>query len=151
MRQLTELLIKEIGLEVNENGYIIDQDYDNELIINGKKLRYCFNNVLKINPVKEIEFNPLQNSKLMYKLFLYYLEKLNMYDDRYFPTFYSIPGKGNNYGKFSMCAKENNGYIFESKYYYNECLRYLDLILTIGGYTDIDFSQYDIVNEMRVI
>lgn len=150
MKELTELLIKEIGLDVDKNGFIIDQDYGNQIIINGKKLKYCIDNVLRINPVKEIEFNPMKNSKLMYKLFLYYLEKLNEYEDRYFPTFYSIPGKNNNYGKFSMCATENNGYTYETRYYYNECLRYLELILIIGGYTNIDFSNYD-YNEMKAM
>lgn len=139
-------LKNELGLDFLQNGEIYDQDYNNILKFNGKSLKVPINGRLSINPKYEIEFNPLNNPKLMGRLFEYYLQKLNQVDGRYILIYYYVSDPIVN-GRMAIEVKEGDT-VYRSKYYYNECLRLLDIILTLGGYTNIDYTIYD---ERRIL
>lgn len=139
MDVLNEKIMKEIGLNVNSNNYIIDQDNGNEIKMNGK---YLISERGKTN-IKDnsIIFDPRSNKKQMLNLFSYYTDKLNEEDGRSISVFYPSNNKD---GSGIITLIDDNNEKMDSNNYNNDCLKYADLIFQLSGDTNVDLSEYDV-------
>ena len=133
---LVNKLMQEIGLDVNDNNCIIDQDNGNLLQFNGKNLKYNTDRFSKA----DVPFDPIQNVKLMSHLFSYFTGKLNDEDGRYINIYYPVDIPNSKKGVIEL--KENNNTI-RSNPYYNDSLKYADLIFKLSGEENVDLNEYD--------
>ncbi|MGL5751123.1 MAG: hypothetical protein ACRCXT_11385 [Paraclostridium sp.] len=130
-------LLKEIGLAVDADHNIIDLDYGNQLFMHGKNIKVIVNGVIPVITQHDILFDPINNPKLMNLIFNYHIQKLQSMEGMYFSVFYPV------YDEMKARLEiKGDEYTYSSKYYYNECLRYIDLIFQIRG-DDIDLSVID--------
>lgn len=138
MNELNIRIMKEIGLEINDHNYIIDQDNGTELMMNGK---YLISERGKTN-VRDnsIIFDPKNNKKQMVNLFSYYTNKISEEDGVEISVFYPSINKD---GSGSITLVDDNNDEIKSKNYYNDCLKYADLIFQLSGDTNVDLSEYD--------
>lgn len=140
--ELVNKLMQEIGLDIDNNNYIIDQDNGNQIKFNGKNLKYNSDQNNNRRNSNEILFNPIENPKLMNNLFSYYTDKINQEDGRYVNIYYPLDS-GDNSGKGKIELKEDTNDTLQSNNYYNDCLKYADLIFQLGGDTNVDLTEYD--------
>lgn len=124
-KDLSDTIMREIGLDVDINMCIVDQDTGIPLEYNGKKIVYQGN-----RSKTSIPFDPLNNTKMMSHLFSYYTEKVSEEDGRYFSVYYQVKDSDT---KSHMEVKEDNGNIIKSEPYANDTIKYTDLILKING------------------
>lgn len=136
--ELTEKLMQEIGLEIDSNHCIVDQDNGSRLQFNGKNLKYIEDGIRTGR--NDLEFNPVENSKLMNHLFSYYTNKIHQEDGRYINIYYPVECAENK-GFIELKDGDNN--IMRSGEYYNDSLKYADLIFQLNGEEDVDLSEYD--------
>ena len=146
-------LFSEIGLSVNHDYYIFDQD-------TGIVLKYK-DQYIKMNfrgdtyPGKnDIVFDPSTNYNLMVVLFGYYIDKelANGNDIGYIADFKEeennkvfIP-KGERF-KQRLVIRTKRGDI-KTDYFYNLYLAYIQAIFIISGDNDFDLSNFDILPEV---
>ena len=136
--RITQIIMHEIGLDVDKNNNIVDQDNGQPIHFNGKELKYNLGEKKLRIGRNDVEFDPIENTKIMSHLFSYYLDKKNEEDGTYFPVYFSV---SNPDGKSSLEIKGDN--TFKSKYYKNESLKYADAILRINGNEYTDLSSID--------
>lgn len=139
MNDLEYQLLLTIGLSVDTNHNIIDQDYGTIVYLNGKNIKAKRGSVEPFIRKTDIYFDPLNNMKLMRSLFQYFINKINDLDNRYFSVFFPVYGDN---GLVSVEIKSETE-SFKSDYFYNESLRYIDLIFKISGYDHINLKPYD--------
>lgn len=137
--ELTKLILMEIGLELDQNENIIDQDTGEILYYDGKPMKFSFRPFCEVNENYSVYFNPMSNYKLMSMMFSYFLEKITMVQGLYFPVFY--PTKDEETLKTSLSVKNDN-LLISTRFYSNILLAYLELICKIN-YKDGDFSEFD--------
>lgn len=139
--------INELGLDVDNNGFIIDVMTNTRFRFNGLDIIANINpNDIKYPGTEQINLDLLHNIKLVGTLFAYYLKRkeaegmpiLSYFDDR------QIQPNGLTY--WAVTVKFDPTHSITSKYYYNRCLRYLDLIFTMEG-DDVDLSNFDVLIE----
>ncbi len=135
---VNKMIMDEIGLEIGPEDLIIDQDFTQLLTVSGKNLKFMRNNKTR-HEKNIIEFNPSENVKVMVHLFSYYLNKKNLEDGTYFPIYFPVLGSD---GKTSALEIKGD-IIIKSKYYKNESLKYLDIIMHINGEENVDLSYLD--------
>lgn len=130
-------VMQEIGLEVDSNGNVIDQDSRNLIQFKSKNIK-CTN-----IGRDDIPFNPLENASLMSKLFSYYVDKLDKEDGRYVSVYY--PNARDKGEKGYIELKEGTN-VIKSGTYYNDSIKYAELMITLNGNTKVDFSELDSEN-----
>ncbi len=127
-------LMNEIGLEIDCDKNLTDQDTLNPIQLNGKNLKYSLSDNNIIITKNDILFDPFNDPKMMLHIFGYFLNKISRIDNVRFTTFYPV------------MADDNKGYIelkgssgtFKSKCYHNDSLKYFDLIKQINGHDNVD-------------
>lgn len=146
-------LFLEIGLSVNMDQYIYDQDTGIILKFKDKQIKMGFNNNVYAGN-NDIVFDPSTNYNLMVTLFGYYIEKeaANDNDIGYIAQFTEeeagkvfVP-KGERF-KQRVVIRTKNGDIYTS-YFYNLYLAYIEAIFIISGSTNYDLSNFDILPEV---
>lgn len=139
-------LLNEIGLSIDNDNNLIDQDNNGQRIYFGGKLIKC-----SIDPNKPVYnsevstvFDPVDNMKLMTTILAYYLEKERVLGE-YYPITYSFNDR-DKLGPSSISVKiqtgDNNIIEVTSNLYYNKCLKISDVILRMGGQY-CDLSNFD--------
>lgn len=139
MNDLEYQLLLTIGLSVDANHNLIDQDYGTIVYLNGKNIKVKRGPVEPFIRKTDIYFDPLNNMKLMRSLFQYFINKIHDLDNRYFSVFFPVYGDN---GAIAIEIKSETE-SFKSDYFHNESLRYMDLIFKISGYDHINLKQYD--------
>lgn len=152
-REMYYNLFLEIGLSINNDQYIYDQDTGIILKFKDKQIKMSFiNNVYAGN--NDIVFDPSTNYNLIVTLFGYYIEKeaANGNDIGYIAHFSEeeagkvfIP-KGERF-KQRLVIRTKNGDI-NTEGYYNLYLAYIEAIFIISGNTGYDLSNFDILPEV---
>lgn len=131
-----EKVLQEIGLEVDEDGRLIDDETGSSIMFKGKLLKV--NNVGK----NDILYDPLENPAMMGKLFTYFLNKNEKETGVGTRTF----GYGNSNKKdksYIELKKEDNS-VVRSKSYYNDSLKYAEIIFKMNSdIYDEDLSPLD--------
>ena len=137
-------LINEIGLSINENNSLFDQDNGQLIYFGGKEIKCSVN---PLYPVYASEvatvFDPFDDIKLMTTILAYYLEKERLMGDIY-PITYSFNDR-DRLGPSNMSVKIQTANGMEevtSNFYYNKCLKISDTILRMGGQF-CDLSNFD--------
>lgn len=75
-KTINNILIQKIGLELDENSHLVDQDTGQPLHFNGKAIKYNYTNINRLAK-NEVEFDPLNNTSMANYLCGYYIEKMN--------------------------------------------------------------------------
>ena len=139
-------LLNEIGLSIDNNNTLIDQDNNGERIYFGGKLIKCSldPNRPVYNSEIAIVFDPVDDIRLMTTILAYYLEKERVLGESY-PIAYGFNNKDKQ-GPSTISVKiqtHDRGIIeVTSNLYYNKCLVISDVILRMGGqYSDL--SNFD--------
>lgn len=154
IKNIINQLFNEIGIAVDVEYRIIDQDFFKPLQINGKILKFGFTNEVDINPAYEIVFDPINDTKHTQMIFNYYLNKLKILGEisgyRYIPILDQVTNKiyinldiyNNEISpKANIISQMQNIKNYTSHKYKLETLGYLDLIININN----DFNKDAII------
>lgn len=104
-----QLINNKIGLFINNNNEIVDQDTLIPLLYKGKKLKVSNT----INPRKEVSYNPVYDENMLRYLLFYYLQKLEVFNNQYYPINYPIYDKDG----LGFALKNSEGKLTQSKLY----------------------------------
>lgn len=142
--ELNDLVIREIGLELDSQYNIIDQDTGSQLQINGKLIKYYFGTELKqgdpgyYNNNDKI-FDCVHDPYLMNFLVSYYIEKIKQEEpDLYIYSYHPVLDKITN--RSALEFKGNFNAI--TRFYSNECLKFIEGLFLLSG-DSLDLSEYD--------
>lgn len=134
-RKLNDFIIREAGLELDENNHIIDQDTGMPIIIKDKMVKYNNTNISRLTS-NEIEFDPLNNPLLASEICANYINKLQEEGELNILT-YGISNKERNTPGRAICIADDKIY---SNEYILDSLKYIDLIATIND-TDTNSKE----------
>lgn len=156
LEDLVFALINEIGLGIDQTGLVYDADNGQPLLLNGRQIRASVDANHPIYPNDMyIVLDPVFDNKVMSFLFGYYLKKeeamgdlnpLSISEDFEPIPFYN-KGEGIKTRKSRVSVVLLSKPIISSLYYYQKGLKYTDLILRLGGRTDIDLRLFDSLPE----
>lgn len=147
-------LFLEIGLSINANGYIFDQQTGIVLKYKEHFMKCTFNNEPIYAGKNDIVFDPVNNYQLMELLLGYYLEKeeANGNDHQFIAHFRddevkrTEANKGERF-KQRIILRTKCGDIC-TQYYYNLYLAYSEAIFLLAGSDEYDLSNFDILPEV---
>ena len=130
--EINTIIMQELGLEVGLGIKITDQDTGDAIRFRGKDVVApgFFNG-------RSVEFDPINNPKMMNSLFNRFLESHSEESDTYVSTFYPI--ESSNCIECRMSDQTS----IRSKSYDRECLKYADIIIQLNGGRSSDLSKYD--------
>lgn len=138
-------LFLELGLAVNENGYLYDIDNNIVLKFKDKYIKAAMTRVPVYPGAFDIVFDPSQNYMLMVYMMGYYIDKeVNNENKIGFIAQYIDEDKSTEDKLQRVVVKTRNGNIC-SRYYHNIFLAYIDIIFILSGNTSLDLSNFDIV------
>lgn len=140
-------LMTEIGLEIDSEMRVVDQDDGNVIMFKGKSLKVSLNEYKQpFIGRNDILFDPITNFKVMSNLFSYFIHKTSITEGRYFNIFYPVNLAD---GRTYIEIKEDNQ-VIRSGSYNNPCIAYIDLVFRINGEA-YDLSMYDVPLEQLQI
>ena len=138
-------LINEIGLSINGNNSLFDQDTGQVIYFGGKEIKCSINPNIPVYPSDiAVVFDPINDMKLMTTILGYYFEKERVMGE-YYPITYSFNDRDKKKPSSIMVKLQTNdrGIIeINSGAYNNKCLKLSDIILRMGG-QDCDLSNFD--------
>lgn len=136
---LNKKIMLEIGLDQDDNMRLIDQDFGFELKAPDGRYFIAPNNRSNIN---SMEFNPAMNGAQAEYLFRYFGNKMALLDE--YPrisTYFTQETNSNGMGYVEIVTEDNQR--LRSENYVNESLRYLDIMMKMNGYDEVNLSEYD--------
>ena len=138
--EVNNIIMQELGLEVGIGNRVIDQDTGSAIKFRGKNVMApgFFNG-------RDIEFDPVNNPKMMSKLFGCFLDVHSEESDVYVNTFYPIDDSN-----CIECAMSDQSKI-RSKSYDRDSLRYADIIIQLNGGRSSDLAKYDVVPKATTV
>ena len=141
-------LFMEIGLGIDKNQYLYDQDTMSPIVFGEKYIKASINNEPLYPGRNDIVFAPAENYALISTLFGYYLDKAQNSEDgdliggliAYFID------DNEDCTKQRVVVKSNSRGDISSAYYYNIYLAYIDCIFKIAE-INADLSNFDVYVE----
>ena len=153
LREMYYDLFLEIGLSINNDQYIYDQDTGIVLKYKDKYMKMSFNSDVYAGR-NDMVFDPVTNYNLIVTLLGYYLEKeaADGNDIGYIADFKEEEFKRGFYAKGErfrqrVVIRTKTGDLF-TNYYYNLYLAYIEAIFIVSGSTNYDLSNFDILPEV---
>lgn len=140
-------IFNSIGLAVNRNQYLYDQDTGNVLKFGDKLIKATINPNIPIYAGRnDIVFDPSKNYQLVSTLFGYYIDKTMNSENPELLQGYIAHYIDDNITKDKqrIVVKTSGKGEIASRYYYNIYLAYFDCILRIEGF-DPDLTNLDIM------
>lgn len=140
--QIDELkiaIIQELGLNVDGNGNLIDQDTYKILQCNNKTIKFSLSTQNVLIGAMDMPFNILEDFKLSEMIFGYYLAKEEEYNNLLVTTYYTEyePAVINNGEKGAsrtrIVVKLLDGTELFSDYFYPANFKYIDFIIKRSG------------------
>lgn len=130
--EINTIIMQELGLEIGLGNRITDQDTGNAIRFRGKDVvapGFCNG--------RSVEFDPVNNPKMMNSLFNRFLETNSEESDVYVSTFYPIDS--------SNCieCRMSDQTSIRSKSYNRDSLKYADVMIQLNGGRSSDLSKYD--------
>lgn len=141
---INKLFLQEVGLDVTEDGHIVDQDTFNTIQI--KKTDTVFKGYGSQHK-GSIELDPAKNSKHAKILFDYYVNKLADNDEIEAFSSYNSYITDEEKAKGIIECKTPDNEVIKSGEYVNESLRYLDTIMQLNGDPSPYISKLDRTKE----
>lgn len=147
--EFNDKVMREMGLDMTDEGYIYDMDTTTIIQIKEKFIKYCEDeyeaNNLRHN---EIELNLIENPRLMENLTLMFLNR-RINNKIEAMTQAAIPGSARGYFVLSF-LRGNQVAEMRSDAYVNESVRIFNLICKINKTINMyDFDKFDIVIERK--
>lgn len=143
--KLNMKVMQEMGLEEGDRRRVIDQDTEEICCLGNKDI---------VTPGSQsgknaIEFDPVNNPRMMNKLFAEFVDKL--YEEE------SIDSSCVSYGTFQDKNTKKNtaraifedGSTIESGSYKNEGLALIDIVFQLNGEENVDLTEYDNVDRSK--
>lgn len=159
LEELVFHLLNEIGLGINSNGFVYDQDTNQELFYDGKQIKASIDPRFPAlaNDTYGL-FDPVFDGKFMSKMLGYYLKKseaqeiinpVSVTEQIQKVPFYAHlnPTRTRRTRVVVMCE---NQYEYDSEFYYQKGLKFSDMILRLGG-NPIDLWRFDSVPEEQIM
>lgn len=142
-REINNIIMQEIGLEVGENNKIYDQDTGDAIKINGLNVVApgCYTGR------QSIEFDPYNNRKMMTQMFGYFLDKNSEETGIDAISYYNIEESGKA-GKVECKMSDNT--VITSKEYLRDSLKYTDIIAQLNG-GELDLSKFDVPQSNDIV
>ena len=135
-------ILENIGLEENEEGFIVDEDTGDLLQVKGKMIK------TKDLDYNSIEYNPLENPMLMSNLFNYYLSK-NERETGVSTRVFSHSSSNRKEKGYVLLIQEDET-VYESGRYFNDSLKYADIILKMNSaVNNVDLKPLDTFIQSR--
>lgn len=136
--KINTLLMEEMGLEEGDRRRLIDQDTGLLYQMKGKDI---------VSPGSQggkqaIEFDPINNKRMMTFLFGNYINKISDEDDVDVQTYYITQEDKDERVRGTLTFEDNSSII--TKPYRNETTCYAELLLRLNGEEDVDLTEYDI-------
>lgn len=139
--EFNDIILEQIGLIENDDGFLIDEDQDFMILIRGKMLVLDPNHPA-IQQRTAMLYDPAGNPSIMDRLFKYYIEKMD-----------EITGIATRTIAYSNSAKnerscieivKSNGEAYRSDMYFNDNIKCGDLIIKLNSAINpYDFSKLD--------
>lgn len=144
-----DFCMREMKLDITEDGRLYMMDTDTILIYNEKFLKYPEDEYTLIRP-NEIELNLLKNARIMDSLLSMFLDE---YQRRAGIEISSIFQSTQNKGDKGYCGfiyiKDGKNSEFRSDIFKNESLRMFNLITKLNHTSHLyDFNMFDIVEDL---
>lgn len=136
-KEVNELIMKEVGLEVGPGKRIYDQDTGMPIKINGMDVVAQGSFAGRAT----IEFDPYNNRRQMGQIFNYFINKQCEEGGKEVLTYYNKDDTSNG-GKVE-CKLDDNTTITSAQYT-RDTLKYADIILRLNGEDEPDLSKYDL-------
>jgi len=139
-------LFLEIGLFINQNGYLQDQDTGIVIRFKDKFIKASLNENVPVYTGKtDIAFEPAHNFTLMQNLMGYYIDKREAGDE---PIHYGSQGiyDVKDTMEHQVFVKTTDGLVYESLLYHNTYLAFMDCVFRLGG-NNVDLHNLDIWEE----
>lgn len=133
--EVNKMIMEEIGLEIDSNNRIIDQDTGAAIAIKGMPVIApgCYSR-------GGMEFDPYNNRKLMQGLFGYFLDKVSDESDVDVRTYYDVED-GNNKGHLECVMSDDTKLV--SKSYNRDALKCIDIMSQLNGGSAPNLDKYD--------
>lgn len=142
--QLNKFVFDAIGLELDRQGNVVDQDTGIQLQLNGKFIKYYFGNNPQIIDSNDKIFDASKDSYLMNFLVSYYIEKIKLEGSSlYIHSYHPILDKRTN----TSCL-ELKGFVGQNifqastKFYKNDSIKFIEALYILSGET-INLTEYD--------
>lgn len=141
-KELNKDIMRISGLVVDNSCNVIDEETFESIVLNGKRMRYSPDGREHALYHTDAVFNPIENRKQANDLFKLFLNKEEEENGFYCSSYYDKRDQDNEQ-KFAIEMRTDEG-IISSDSYYNECLRYIDLMMQISNYeSSIDLHKID--------
>ena len=141
---LNEYVFRLIGLELDNQYNVIDQDTRYQLQINGKFIKYFFGNNPEVLDFNDKIFDAVHDSYTMNFLISYYIEKLKMEgSDIYIHSYHPVLNKMDRTSALEFKGEcEGRPFQTITKFYKNDCLKFIEGLFILSG-DGIDLSKED--------
>lgn len=139
-------LFNAIGLSINVEGRLYDQDSIQELLYNNHFIKATTYNAPVYAGKNDVIFDPYKNYNIMVMLFGYWLDKETQFNGMNigYLSQYIEDNKDPDDPKQRFVLKTVNGE-YASKWYYNLWLGYAEIIIAISDNVALDLSKLDII------
>lgn len=144
MYELYYHLFLEIGLSINSNQYLYDQDTGIPLMYKDKYIKATIVPVPIYAGRNDIVFDPSQNYNLMVSILGYYIDKESNSEDGDNIGFIAQYIEDNGEEMQRVVVKTRNG-DFTSQYYHNVFLGYIEVIFLLARSFNVNLSNFDLV------
>lgn len=141
-------LFSEIGLGINNQQYLYDQDTQTTIMFKDKYIKASINGQPVYAGRNDVVFEPAKNYTLMARLFEYYLDKCQHSDDGDMLQGYIAHYIDDDAAKEkqAVVVKTAGRGLIQSAFYFNIYLAYIDCLFKIAGY-NADLRNFDIKAE----
>lgn len=144
MYELYYHLFLEIGLSINCNNYLYDQDTEILLMYKDKYIKATTFPVPIYAGRNDIVFDPSQNYNLMVSILGYYIDKESNSDSGDNIGFIAQYIEDNDIEMQRVVVKTKNG-DYASQFYHNVFLGYIEVIFLLAHSFNVDLSNFDLV------
>ena len=130
-RVINKIILSAMGYDIDQQGYIIDQDNFQMVKYKKKNLKFFYNDsqIIPAHHSNDMIFNPLSDRGLAEKLFTTFLSKEHDENGLYVKMYYPVQ-VGNK--TIIEVIIDNLGTI-QSEQYFNISFSYIELILSMSG------------------
>ena len=148
--RFNDICMREMKLDVDENDYIVSSITDSVFTIKDKFLKYFEDEEYPILGYNEIEFNLLENTRLMEMMFGIWVKLYDVDHARKTIAYYQTNLSGSSKGFFTVTYLDNNDnkcHELKSKVFLNENLRIFHAISLLNHTEHLyekSLSQFDI-------
>lgn len=141
-------LFSEIGLGINSQQYLYDQDTQTTIMFKDKYIKASINGQPVYAGRNDVVFEPNKNYTLMARLFEYYLDKCQHSDDGDLLCGYIAHYIDDDATKEkqAVVVKTQGRGLIQSDFYFNIYLAYVDCLFKIAGY-NVVLKNFDIKAE----